>query len=257
MNEDCPDCPKCLPGWLAQFADLMSLLLVFFILILSMSVLDQKKIIEFLGVMKNSIGVLKKTERVSDIDNQIKSTNKMKETSSHKKMTMNKITEPLERLNKRNEANEKEQDQKQDSKQAEAYTISKSQTMITIPIDFLFERGEYEMTPNAEVISLFNSIAKEIKETQINGKEMKVIVKAYSALKEVENLYINPKNDIELAAFRASTLATEFIKRKVDKKNIEYVANVSNFQKSIKIILEEKDINVKEEEKLNSLLEEL
>ena len=34
----CPDCPKCLPGWLVQFGDLMSLLLCFFILLLSMGV---------------------------------------------------------------------------------------------------------------------------------------------------------------------------------------------------------------------------
>ncbi len=29
-KDKCPECPKCLPGWLVQFGDLMSLLLTFF-----------------------------------------------------------------------------------------------------------------------------------------------------------------------------------------------------------------------------------
>jgi chemotaxis protein MotB len=39
----CPDCPECLPAWLAAFGDLMSLLLCFFVLLLSMSSMDAKK----------------------------------------------------------------------------------------------------------------------------------------------------------------------------------------------------------------------
>lgn len=55
---DCPKCPKCLPGWLQQFADLMSLLLVFFILLLSMSTMDRKKVNEALGSLSMSMSVL-------------------------------------------------------------------------------------------------------------------------------------------------------------------------------------------------------
>ena len=43
----CPECEKCLPGWLVQFGDLMSLLLTFFILLLSMAVMDKKKVEEY------------------------------------------------------------------------------------------------------------------------------------------------------------------------------------------------------------------
>jgi len=43
-DKKCPECPKCLPGWLVQFGDLMSLLLTFFILLLSMAVMDKKKL---------------------------------------------------------------------------------------------------------------------------------------------------------------------------------------------------------------------
>lgn len=54
----CDDCPKCLPAWLAAFGDLMSLLLCFFVLLLSMSTMDAKKIQEALGSLAGALSVL-------------------------------------------------------------------------------------------------------------------------------------------------------------------------------------------------------
>jgi len=45
----CPECEECLPAWLAAFGDLMSLLLCFFVLLLSMSSMDAKKVSEAIG----------------------------------------------------------------------------------------------------------------------------------------------------------------------------------------------------------------
>ncbi len=60
MGKKCPepDCPKCLPGWLAAFGDLMSLLLTFFVLLLSMSSMDAKKIQEAIGSLAGALSVL-------------------------------------------------------------------------------------------------------------------------------------------------------------------------------------------------------
>jgi len=57
-KKKCPDCPKCLPGWLAAFGDLMSLLLCFFVLLLSMSSMDTKKISEAIGSLSGAMSVL-------------------------------------------------------------------------------------------------------------------------------------------------------------------------------------------------------
>jgi len=54
----CPDCEKCLPAWLAAFGDLMSLLLCFFVLLLSMSSMDAKKISEAIGSLSGAMSVL-------------------------------------------------------------------------------------------------------------------------------------------------------------------------------------------------------
>ncbi len=59
MNEDC-NCPPCeegLPPWLATFADMMALLMCFFVLLLSFAELDVLKYKQVAGAMKLAFGV--------------------------------------------------------------------------------------------------------------------------------------------------------------------------------------------------------
>jgi len=60
MGKKCPEveCPRCLPEWLAAFGDLMSLLLTFFVLLLSMSSMNAKKVQEAVGSLAGALGVL-------------------------------------------------------------------------------------------------------------------------------------------------------------------------------------------------------
>jgi chemotaxis protein MotB len=51
------DCPEGLPGWLATFGDLMSLLLTFFVLLLSFSSTEEVKFNKAMGALKGSLGV--------------------------------------------------------------------------------------------------------------------------------------------------------------------------------------------------------
>ena len=57
-KKKCPECEECLPAWLAAFGDLMSLLLCFFVLLLSMSSMDAKKISEAIGSLSGAMSVL-------------------------------------------------------------------------------------------------------------------------------------------------------------------------------------------------------
>ena len=57
-KKKCPDCQECLPAWLAAFGDLMSLLLCFFVLLLSMSSMDAKKVSEAIGSLSGAMSVL-------------------------------------------------------------------------------------------------------------------------------------------------------------------------------------------------------
>jgi len=52
------ECPKGLPGWLATFGDLMSLLLTFFVLLLSFSTINVKDFNHAMGALQGALGVL-------------------------------------------------------------------------------------------------------------------------------------------------------------------------------------------------------
>jgi len=57
LVEECPDCPTGIPAWMATFADLMSLLMCFFVLLLSFSEMDVLKYKQLAGSMRNAFGV--------------------------------------------------------------------------------------------------------------------------------------------------------------------------------------------------------
>ncbi|PLY14287.1 MAG: type VI secretion system protein TssL [Sedimenticola sp.] len=57
MSDDCPKCEGGLPPWLATFADLMSLLMCFFVLLLSFATIDAVRFKKMADSMKDAFGV--------------------------------------------------------------------------------------------------------------------------------------------------------------------------------------------------------
>lgn len=57
MADDCPKCEEGLPPWLATFADLMSLLMCFFVLLLSFAEIDAIRFKKMAESMKDAFGV--------------------------------------------------------------------------------------------------------------------------------------------------------------------------------------------------------
>ncbi len=57
MADECPKCPEGLPPWLATFADLMSLLMCFFVLLLSFATIDAVRFRKMAESMKDAFGV--------------------------------------------------------------------------------------------------------------------------------------------------------------------------------------------------------
>ncbi|EJP76287.1 MULTISPECIES: flagellar motor protein MotB [Campylobacter] len=100
------DCPKCMPEWLATFGDLMSLLLCFFVLLLSMATMDAKKVEAAVGSLAGALSVLEggarpdnQDDQESELEKQIKKT-KGQSTSSQGEFselsaTIKKINELL------------------------------------------------------------------------------------------------------------------------------------------------------------------
>ncbi len=57
MDDDCPKCEEGLPPWMATFADLMSLLMCFFVLLLSFATIDAVRFKKMAESMKDAFGV--------------------------------------------------------------------------------------------------------------------------------------------------------------------------------------------------------
>jgi len=57
MADKCPPCEDCLPAYLATFADLMSLLMCFFVLLLSFATIDAIRFKKMAESMKDAFGV--------------------------------------------------------------------------------------------------------------------------------------------------------------------------------------------------------
>lgn len=65
MADDCPKCPPVgSPAWMATFADMMTLLMCFFVLLLSFATMDARKFKRLSDAMANAFGVQKQVEAV-------------------------------------------------------------------------------------------------------------------------------------------------------------------------------------------------
>lgn len=62
-EKKCPGCKEGAPAWMVTFSDMTTLLLTFFVLLLSMASLDQRKIKEALGSLQGALGVLESGQK--------------------------------------------------------------------------------------------------------------------------------------------------------------------------------------------------
>jgi chemotaxis protein MotB len=60
MADDCPKCVEGLPPWVATFADLMALLMCFFVLLLSMATMDANRFKKMADSLNDAFGVQRK-----------------------------------------------------------------------------------------------------------------------------------------------------------------------------------------------------
>jgi len=216
-KQKCPECPKCLPGWLAQFADLMSLLLVFFILILSMSVIDQKKIIEYLAQMKSSLGVMKNTDSTSvRKTKEIVTTTPMEKTAQDFQKSMEMVTESVEELNRRNKNNiQVIEDENLTDKKA-ILKIGKEKIEVNLPTYYMFERTKYAFNNQASKLFL-NNLMMQVKNFDLKRVNIEIISKTKNEIGE--NRYIQPKTDHILSAFRLEEIKKAIQKEDIIKRN--------------------------------------
>lgn len=222
-KKKCPECPKCLPGWLVQFGDLMSLLLTFFILLLSMAVMDKKKVEEYFDIMKKAMGFI---DASTDVETQseahsTKSSDSGSDDTESSESAMDEasqeVSQVIEDMNS--------------SQNIESQEISiekgKNEFVLDIPSTIMFEDGEYELTnKNAKIF--ISKIARVIR-TMPQTFNIEII--GHTDTNRIINTTI-PRDAWDISALRSISVVKELIKNRIDPSILKVSAYGSNHPKS-------------------------
>ena len=221
-KEKCPDCPKCLPGWLVQFGDLMSLLLTFFILLLSMAVMDKKKVEEYFTIMKKAMGFIDASTEVETQSEKLETqttTSESQDSQSQDAMdeTAQEVSEIVEEINS--------------SQTLESQEISiekgKNEFVLDIPSTVMFAEGEYELN-DAEAKKFIAKIARVIR-TMPQTFNIEII--GHTDTNRMRNSDI-PRDAWDLSALRSISVVKELIKNRIDPSILKVSAHASYHPKS-------------------------
>ncbi len=227
-KQKCPECPKCLPGWLAAFGDLMSLLLCFFVLLLSMSTMDAKKLEEAIGSLAGALSVLEGGERSELEERRIESgtgggaaatTPTEIETSQQSQSQMaeqiNKMW--MQMVSLKNEMNEIMMSQ---GATPVALEESEKGFLLRLPAELLFKPGEAKID-NTDALLFLKRIAMIIHRLP---NTLQVSVRGHT-----DNQSPGPgspfRDNWELSAARAVSVVKELIKDGVNPKRLQACGN--------------------------------
>ena len=226
-KNNCPDCPKCLPGWLVQFGDLMSLLLCFFILLLSMATMDKKKVEEYFDVMRRSMGFL---EGATDTA----SAEKMTQAQQHAAASQNgsdyndgdgndvvNLAQEVQDITK--EFNDTNDEQNQD---LSVNIKGNNEFTLDIPSSLMFESGEYRIN-NPQAKQFIAKLARIIR-TMPQNMDIDVMGYTDSNIKS-EDI---PRDSWDISALRAISVVKELIRNKIEPSQLRISAYGSYHPKS-------------------------
>ena len=209
----CPECEICLPAWLAAFGDLMSLLLCFFVLLLSMSSMDTKKVTEAMGSLEGAMSVLEgglKTE--VSIERILKTT--PIDITTETAEEVNRISQALIDANEMMEKGE-----------GPAISLEESQDgyVIELPAALLFKPGS-AVIENEDALLFLKRIALIVSEL---SNDMRVSVQGHTD--NIKPGVNSPfKDNWELSAARGISVLQELILDGVNAKRIS-AAGYSEF----------------------------
>ena len=220
-KDKCPDCPKCLPGWLVQFGDLMSLLLCFFILLLSMATMDKKKVEEYFDIMRRSMGFLEGAEDTADAKKEKLSNQHINASESGNQGDMGGGNDNGEIIAELEDV-AKEYNYTTESQNDDEITVNQknnNEFSIEIPSSLIYASGDYELK-NKQAKRFITKIARIVR-TMSNGLDIEVV--GYSSVQEVSSNEI-PRDTWDISALRSISLVKELIKNKIDPQRLKVSA---------------------------------
>ncbi len=226
----CPECPACLPGWLVQFGDLMSLLLCFFILLLSMATMDKKKAEEYFDVMRRSMGFLEGAEDTAAAEKEKQAAEHMNASEAGNEGDAgagNDNGEYIEALDEIAQAYNEATDSKETP---DVIVVSKDNNEYTmdIPASLMFADGDYEIQ-GEEATKFLTKIARVIRTME---DTMDIEIVGHSSIEETIKGGGIPRDTWDLSALRSIAIVKELIKNKIEPARLKVSAYGSYRPKS-------------------------
>ena len=222
----CPECPKCLPGWLVQFGDLMSLLLTFFILLLSMAVMDKQKVEEYFEIMKKAMGFI---DASTDVETQSDAYSTKDSSSSDSENSSDSSTESAFENTEQQVSQIVEELNSNQNIESQEISIEKGKNEFTldIPSTIMFEEGEYELSNQSAKIFI-SKIARVIR-TMPQTFNIEII--GHTDTNRVISDKI-PRDAWDISALRSISVVKELIKNRIDPAILKVSAYGSYHPKS-------------------------
>lgn len=211
-KQKCPECPKCLPGWLVQFGDLMSLLLVFFVLLLSMATMDKKKVEEYFEIMRRSMGFFQGSMDTAESQEESLSEFHADKSDSGSGDDNGQNSEAADISQKVEEITQEFNDVSDEPNQRMELTMKgNNEFTLDIPSSLLFEEGEYQLeNPNAK---RFITKLSNVLRTMANRFDIEV--SGHTATNYLRTSGI-PRDSWDLSALRSIAVIKELIKNRID-----------------------------------------
>ena len=207
-KKKCPECEECLPAWLAAFGDLMSLLLCFFVLLLSMSSMDAKKVSEAIGSLSGAMSVLEGGTQTEISKKRLLEATPIQNQDETSEM-VNRIQQAV------TDANEMQQKQ-----QAPDITVEEAEEgfVIKMPAALLFKPGSAKID-NQDALLFLKRMALLIAEMP---NDIEVSVQGHTAEDDpgASSIY---KDNWELSVARAIAVLKELEIDGVDPKRMSAV----------------------------------
>ncbi len=199
-----------MPEWLATFGDLMSLLLCFFVLLLSMSTMDAKKVKEAIGSLAGALSVLEGGTQTEVSRNRIQMATPIQKTNETAQ-TVNRLSSAIAEF-KQFTAGGK----------GPAITLQEGEQgfFIRLPADITFQPGSATIT-NQDTLLFLKRIAIIIKEYL--PKDIQIQIKGYTD--DMPPPKGSPyKDNWELSAARALSVLKILIKDGVNPAQLSAAA---------------------------------
>jgi len=204
-KKKCPERETCLPQWLAAFGDLMSLLLCFFVLLLSMLSMDAKKVSEAIGSLSGAMSVLEGGTKTAISRQRIQESTPI-EAQDETTETVNQVTQAIIDANELREKGH-----------GPAISMEEAQEgfVIQLPASLLFQPGS-AVIDNDDALLFLKRIALIVEELP-NSMEVSVQGHTDNVAPSSSSPY---KNNWELSSARAISVLQELLLNGVKPERI-------------------------------------